>query len=258
MIIFNKIKLFLVISLSIFLLNSCGFGDKPEPRLSLFIGVDISGSFIKGPYFNDSINFLAHYIYAHLNGLGGLEVPSVMFVGSIGGAKKNEPKTFHFMQQFENKSIEEIKAELKIIFPKNVSNPFTDFNAFFEQIAMTVQERNLILKPISIVMISDGIPDVKNEVTQKPDFRSLNFKPLELLSRNITVRLLYTDAVVGRSWKTDIPRKRVKVWTQDATAMVSWKDASTLDPNKPFEEQDRFFRWIKDQVDFGVRSQRIN
>ena len=43
----------------------------PEaPRLVMFIGVDISGSFMHGKYFNDSIQFLARYIHAHLNGLG--------------------------------------------------------------------------------------------------------------------------------------------------------------------------------------------
>src|SRR5881397_4076557 len=57
-------------------------------RLVLFIGVDISGSFMNGKYFDDSIEFLARYIHAHLNGLGGMEVPNAMFVGSIGGVNK--------------------------------------------------------------------------------------------------------------------------------------------------------------------------
>ncbi|HEM49508.1 MAG TPA: hypothetical protein ENO27_04785, partial [Caldithrix sp.] len=117
-----------IIGLSIIIsINSCGFGGQPEPRLSMFIGVDISGSFIKGKYFDDSIDFLAHYIYAHLNGLGGLDVPSVLFVGSIGGEKKDEPKTLYPISDFENKSIEEIKMQLKKSFPKNKFNPFTDY-----------------------------------------------------------------------------------------------------------------------------------
>ena len=63
----------------------------PQPgRLVMFIGVDISGSFMDGKYFDDSIEFLARYIYAHLNGLGGMEVPHSLFVGSIGGVKKDE------------------------------------------------------------------------------------------------------------------------------------------------------------------------
>jgi len=51
----------------------------------MFIGVDISGSFMDGRYFDDSIEFLARYIHAHLNGLGGMEIPNALFVGSIGG-----------------------------------------------------------------------------------------------------------------------------------------------------------------------------
>jgi len=43
------------------------------PRMSMFVGVDISGSFMNGQYFDDSIGFLAHYLHSHLNGTGGLE-----------------------------------------------------------------------------------------------------------------------------------------------------------------------------------------
>ena len=35
---------------------------KETPRLVLFVGVDISGSFLKGPYFENAMDFLAHYI----------------------------------------------------------------------------------------------------------------------------------------------------------------------------------------------------
>ena len=88
-------------------------GDKSaKPRLSMFIGVDVSGSFIQSGYFDDSIDFLAHYIYSHLNGLGEMEVPNVLFVGSIGGAKENEPKTFFPIQTFENKTVDEIRQKL--------------------------------------------------------------------------------------------------------------------------------------------------
>ncbi len=59
----------------------------------LFIGVDISGSFKSTGYFKDSMRFLAHYIYTHVNGFGGTKIPSSLFVGSIGGVKPDEPKT---------------------------------------------------------------------------------------------------------------------------------------------------------------------
>ncbi len=202
----SKFKItYLVPFLVAVLFNGCGVGgNTTKPRLSMFVGVDISGSFMNGKYFVDSIDFLAHYIYSHLNGLGGLEIPNVLFVSSIGGARANEPKTFYPKQSFENKSIEEIADKLREIFPKNNSNPYTDFNAFFEQVALTVKNKNLVLRPISIVMISDGIPDVKKK--GKTNFESVVLKPIEKLARSVTVRLLYTDAVVGKNWQTKVKR----------------------------------------------------
>ena len=79
--------------------------------------MDISGSFVKGAYFDDGIDFLAHYLYAHLNGLGGLEKPNVLFVGSIGGAKEDQPKTFYPIQTFQNMPVEAIAGKLADFFP---------------------------------------------------------------------------------------------------------------------------------------------
>jgi hypothetical protein len=237
------------------LFTSCSEGPA-KPRLSMFVGVDISGSFIKSKYFDDSIDFLANYLYAHLNGHGGLEVPNVLYVSSLGGAKANEPKTFYPIQTFEHKTVDEIRQKLREIFPKNVVNPFTDYNAFFEQVALTVRNKNLVLRPISIVMLSDGKPDVKTE--GKTDFSSIVVKPLEQLARSVTIRLLYTDAVVGRDWQTKVKRRRVKIWTQDAEVMVSWKDPNIFHTDMDFAEQTRFFDWLNDNVDFGVRSRRVD
>lgn len=257
---FKLFKILIIIIISgILIFVGCGwFGedDKANPRLSMFIGLDISGSFKQSGYFGDSMDFLAHYLYAHLNGLHGLQVPNVLYVSSIGGARQDEPKTFFPIQTFQNKSIPEIRKKLREIFPKKVSNPYTDYNAFFEQVALTVRNKNLVLRPISIIMISDGIPDVEKE--GQTDFGSLVVAPLEKLARSVTVRLIYTSAVVGKNWQTQVKRRRVKIWTQDAEVMVSWKDPSILVPGKPFEQQERFFAWVKDNVDFGVRSRRVD
>ena len=256
----TKLIAFTAFFLSVFLLTSCGSIDNwksnPKPRLSMFVGVDISGSFMKSQYYDDAIEFLAHYLYGHINGLGELEVPNVLFVGPIGGSQADEAKTFYPKQIFENKSIEEIKNRLQEIFPKSISNAFTDYNAFFQQIAHTVKNRNLVLKPISIVMLTDGKPDVKSK--GKTNFSSIAVKPLERLARSVTIRLLYTNAVVGLDWQTKVKRQRVKVWTQDADVMVSWKDSKILLARLPFEEQEKFFDWVKDNVDFGVRARRID
>jgi hypothetical protein len=247
---------FLMILITASLISGCNLAENnPKPRLSLFVGLDISGSFMNGEYYQDSIDFLAHYLYSHLNGLGGLEVPRVLFVSSIGGAAANEPKTFYPIQTFENKSIEEIRDKLLEIFPKEKPNPFTDYNSFFEQIALTVRNKNLVLRPVSVVMISDGIPDVIEKSTS--DYKNIAVKPLEQLARSVTIRLLYTDAVVGKSWQTKVKRRRVKIWTQDANVMITWKDPKIFLPGIPIEKQFNFFSWIKDNVNFGVRSRRI-
>jgi hypothetical protein len=227
-----------------------------SPRLSMFVGVDVSGSFMNGPYFDDSIDFLASYIYCHLNGVGGMERPNALFVSSIGGARADEPKTFYPIQTFENKSVGEIAATLRAMFPKDEPNPFTDYNAFFEQVAYTVRSKNLVLRPVAVVMVSDGIPDVKREGATGYD--SIVVRPLERLARSVTIRLLYTSAIVGKNWQTKVKRKRVKVWTQDAEVMVSWNDEKIMVPDATLETQPYFFDWVGDNVDFGVRARRID
>lgn len=240
-------------------LGGCGFlgGAKSDtPRESLFIGVDVSGSFMNGPDFGDSLDFLAYYIYGHLNGVGGMERPNALFVSSIGGAREGEPKTFYPIQTFENKSVQEIRTTLEEMFPRESPNPFTDYNAFFEQVAYTVRSKNLVLRPITVVMVSDGVPDVSRG--GETDYDSIVLAPLERLARSVTVRLLYTSAVVGKNWQTRVPRKRVKVWTQDAVVMHAWNDPKILLAGTPLPEQPNFFDWVDDNVDFGVRSHRVD
>jgi hypothetical protein len=248
--------LFLLLLIVLLVQTGCTIGSKSKPRLSMFIGVDISGSFMHQKYFDDSLEFLAYYIYSHLNGINNLEVPNVLYVSSIGGASANEPKTFYPKQLFENKSITEIHSKLKAIFPKSVCNPYTDYNAFFEQVALTVKNKNLVLRPITIVMLSDGIPDIKNE--GQTDFRKIVVRPLESLARSVTIRLLYTNAVISHNWQTKVKRRKVKIWTADAKVMVSWKDPDILLPDTPVEQQTRLFAWMKDNVDFGVRARRVD
>ena len=237
----------------------------PTPRLVMFVGVDISGSFMNGRYFDDSISFLARYIYGHLNGVGNMEVPHSLFVGSIGGYTKDEPKTLYPIESFQNRSVEQIEQRLHEIFPKGRVNHFTDFNSFFAQVSDMVDQKKLLLKPISIVLFTDGDPDLgegtasasagEDEATK---FHRLSVSPLEGQSRNITVRLLYTTATTAKSWLDDVPRKRVKVWTQDAIVMKEWHDPTIYLPDTPFEKQTRFFSWVQNNVDFQPRLRRVD
>lgn len=226
-------------------------------RLVMFVGVDISGSFLQGDYFDDSIEFLARYIHAHLHGHGGMEVPYAMFVGSIGGVKTGEPKTLFPIQMFQDRTVEQIEDQLRFLFPRETQNPFTDYNAYFEQVADMIETKRLILKPVSIVLVTDGKPDLGGTSKQER-FRNIRLKPLENLSRNITLRVLYTDAVTAKSWRDEVPRKRVKVWTQDAIVMAEWRDPKTLVPDAPHARQDKFFAWVRDNVDFQPRLQRVD
>ena len=108
---------------------------------------------------------------------------------------------------------------------------------------------------------SQGNPDLTSKNTMSKggkDFGSIRVEPLERLARNVTVRLLYTSAVIGRDWQTMVKRRRVKVWTQDAEVLLSWKDPKIMLPDKQMEDQKYFFSWVKDNVDFGVRSRRVD
>jgi hypothetical protein len=146
------------------------------------------------------------------------------------------------------------------LFPKDVQNPFTDFNAFFEQIAQTIRNKNLVLRPVSVVMVSDGIPDSPDvkQGSGETVYRNVNLDPLEKLSRNISIRLLYTTPQVGQKWQTEIPRRRIKMWTQDAKVMTSWNDSSIFEADKPLAEQKRWHDWTLDNVDYGVRARRVD
>ncbi len=226
-----------------------------EARLTLFIGVDVSGSFQRTGYFDDALAFTAYYIYGHLHGLGGLEKPGALFVGSIGGERPGEVKSFRPIHDFKGKSVEEIEADLRRWFRPN--DAFTDFNPFFERVATFVKRQDLILKPISIVVISDGLPDVSRRTVGAGDarYRNIDLGPLEFLSRNVTVRLLYPSPTIAQRWEREIPRRRVRMWTVDHDVMAGWHHQ--LAPGMSPEEQDGLWNWIRENVDFRVRRRLI-
>lgn len=244
---------------AVFLFAGCAqLSEKPQPRLVMFVGVDISGSYLKAPHFDDSMEFLAHYLYAHLNGLGKAEVPSALFVGTLGGLKKGQPKSFFPIEVFQGKTPAEIKAKIMEMVPRK-EDPYSDFNAFLTAASDMVKNRKMVLKPVSLVMISDGFVDMPGKNGKHVhDFKAVDLTQLEKLSRNITLRLLYTDPTTGKSWQDEIRRRRVKVWTQDAQVMATWKDPQVFVPDVPFEKQDKFFKWLKNNVDFGVRMKRVD
>jgi len=229
--------------------------NAPPPRSTLVIGLDVSGSFRQTQHFDKSIEFAALYIYGHLNGLGGLKQPTDVFIGSLGGQQASVPKAFHPIQDLSGKSVEEIERDLRAWFPE--TDPLTDFNTFFSRVAVHVKRQNLVLSPLSIVMFSDGEPDFPGagRISAEERYRRIDLTPLEYLSRSVTVRLLYATPRVAQLWEQQVPRKRVRVWTQDWQTMEGW--GRHVNAGAPPEQQDSLWSWMTEIVDFRVRRGKI-
>jgi hypothetical protein len=218
-------------------------------RPVLFIGVDTSGSFQRVAY-EDGLTFLAHYLYGHLNGLGGLAKPRELFVAGIGGNEADQAKSFHPIHDFANKDLEQMDADLKRWFPNR--DTLTDFNTFFRQVARIAKERGLLLAPISILIVSDGIPDVPGTTSNSPlAYGKIDLTPLEYLSRNVTLRLVYPSAPVGEKWRRLVPRQRVRFWAVDQEVMRGWR--THLKPDAPPARQTQLWKWVRENVDYRVR-----
>jgi hypothetical protein len=223
-------------------------------RSTLVIGVDVSGSF-RGHY-NDAIDFAAHYLYGHLNGLGELKVPSAVFVGSVGGEQPGQAKSFQPIHAFQGKTVEQIAQQLRNLFPPQDS--FTDFNVFFDRVATLVKRQGLILAPLDIVVLTDGVQDVTGNTTadaRSDVYEKIKVTPLEFLSRSVTVRLLYPSPTVAVNWERRVDRGRVRMWTVDAPVMAGWREQ--VEAQTPPEAQQDLWKWVEDNVDFRVRTRRL-
>ena len=225
------------------------------PRSTLVIGLDISGSFRHNSAFSGAIDFAALYIYCHLNGLGGLQRNTAIFVGELGGERPGQAKVFHPIQDLSGLSPDQISANLRAWFPQE--DPITDFNAFFQRAALHVRRNNLILAPLNVVLFSDGEPDYPGagRLTADERYKRVDLSPLEYLSRNVTVRLLYADPPVAQLWERRVPRKRVRLWTQDSEVMKGWR--RHMVDGVPMERQDSIWSWVQQVVDVRVRRERV-
>lgn len=74
-------------------------------KSTLVLGIDVSGSFSQ--HYDDAIRFASHYLYGHIHGMGGLRPPTAVFVGSVGGAKPGQSKSFQPITAFEDKTPED-------------------------------------------------------------------------------------------------------------------------------------------------------
>ena len=223
------------------------------PRYTLIMGIDVSGSFQNSGSYEDAVRFASHYLEAHLNGFGGLQVPTDVFVGSVGGTRQGEAKTFHPIHDFLGKDRDQIEADLREWFPSE--DQLTDFNTFFAQSADLVKQRGLTLAPLNMVLFTDGVPDVARGSEPEDPYKAIDVSPLEYLSRSVTVRVLYPTPTVASNWRTGVSRRRVRLWTQDAEVMMGW-DAQYR-PELVMADQELLWTWVSDNVDFRVRRERI-
>jgi hypothetical protein len=226
-------------------------GEARVARSTLIVGVDVSGSFQRDGRYDSSIDFIANYLYAHLHGLGGLKQPTAVFVGSIGGEKPFETKSFQPIHTFQNMSVAEIAAYLRKEYPAR--DGLTEFNPFFDRVATLVKRQNLVLSPINIVLLTDGLPDTPAARGDSlGPYKKINLSKLEYLSKSVTLRLLYPSPTVAVRWERQIPRRRVRMWTVDNEVMQTWK--RHYRPGATPKEQEALWKWIQDNVDFRVRS----
>ncbi len=226
--------------------------DNPRiARSTLVIGIDVSGSFMRGGRYESSIDFAANYLYAHLRGLGDLKQPTAVFVGSIGGDAAQETKSFQPIHTFQNMSVAEIAAYLRKEYPAR--DGLTDFNPFFERVATLVKRQNLILSPLNVVLFTDGLPDTPVEKGDSLSrYARIDVSKLEYISKSVTVRVLYPSPTVAVHWERKVPRRRVRMWTVDNEVMETWSKHHRA--GVPPEQQDELWKWINDNVDFRVRS----
>src|SRR5256885_2474681 len=220
------------------------------PRSTLSVGVDTGGSFRSA--YDDDLTFVAHYLYGHLHELGGLSKPRDLFVTAIGGRDNREPKSFHPIHEFNNKDVKQTEADLRKWFPP--TDTLTDFNVFFQQGARTVKERNLVLAPITVMVVSDGVPDVHNGTIKSgtpASYQQINLSPLDYLSKSVTVRLVYASPKVGDNWRKLVKRDRVRFWAVEHDVMKGWR--AQMRPDADLANQDRFWKWVRDNVDYRVR-----
>jgi len=56
-------------------------------------------------------------------------------------------------------------------------------------------------------------------------------------------------------WERKVPRKRVRLWTQDAEVMRGWR--RHFHDGVPMERQDSLWSWVDNVVDVRVKRERV-
>jgi hypothetical protein len=246
---------FMPLVLLVLLLTGCNLEEskvKKTTKNTLFIGIDVSGSFTRTKRFKDAMDFLGEYIWAHLQNKGRLSVPKDLYVGGIGGNVKEDPQAFFPVHDFIGKTPIEITKKLTKEFANQKDN-LTDFNTYFLRVKSIVKQKNLVLAPISIILITDGVPEIagNSKSAVKQAYSRISVKPLEYLARNISIRILYAGPRVGNNWRTYVPTNRIRIWTVEPEVMYGWKE------QKKRNGKTALWNWIADNIDLRIQSRGL-
>jgi len=65
------------------------------------------------------------------------------------------------------------------------------------------------------------------------------------------VRLVYASPKVGDNWRKLVKRDRVRFWAVEYDVMKGWR--AQMKPDADLPNQDRLWKWVRDNVDYRVR-----
>ena len=69
------------------------------------------------------------------------------------------------------------------------------------------------------------------------------------------MRLVYPSPKVGEHWRKEVVRQRVRLWTTESEVMQGWRTQLMTGVEPP--DQARLWKWVRDNVDFRVRSRPL-
>src|SRR5262249_52914476 len=86
-------------------------------------------------------------------------------------------------------------------------------------------------------------------------FQKKKLKTLGDLFPHVTPLPAYLSSQVGGHWGRPGPRERGRLWAGGGGGIKNWKEKKK--PNHGVAQQERFWKWLQDNVDFRVRSSKV-
>ena len=104
---------------------------------------------------------------------------------------------------------------------------------------------------VQIALRETDVPDGSIKSGTPASYQRIDLSPLDYLSKNVTVRLVYASPKVGDNWRKLVKRDRVRFWAVEHDVMKGWRGQMKADAD--LAAQDRFWKWVRDNVDYRVR-----